>query len=330
MPPGQLPPASDESAWQNNALLIDKPLEWTSFAVCAKLRGALGVKKVLNMNQCGPRLLVLSAVLRTVMLSSLADGTHNTGDNRAESHGCCRQRCRRCLCVGNMLHHSGVRRSSAQCVAPTAAQIGHAGTLDPLATGLLIVCTGKGTKSVESFMAQQKVRRCRNHAHPSDAGAVPSTTVRAPAEQRSESCLKHLVQQCDKIRCAGLTAGLAQSVVCVWVLNVVAVLSVTAATCAGFRWRLRMGANKRLVKVIKLVPTTNICVSSWRSQVYSGVLRLGQATSSYDAETAPTEERPWQHLSDADLTEAAAAMTGDVMQMPPMFSAIKVKGDMAG
>ena len=46
----------------------------------------------------------------------------------------------------------------SRCVAPTAAQIGHAGTLDPLATGLLIVCTGKGTKSVESFMAQEKVR----------------------------------------------------------------------------------------------------------------------------------------------------------------------------
>ncbi len=44
--PGQLPAADDDDAWHNNALLIDKPLEWTSFAVCSKLRGALGVKKV--------------------------------------------------------------------------------------------------------------------------------------------------------------------------------------------------------------------------------------------------------------------------------------------
>ena len=36
-------------------------------------------------------------------------------------------------------------------------QIGHAGTLDPLATGLLIVCTGKGTKRVDSFVAMDKV-----------------------------------------------------------------------------------------------------------------------------------------------------------------------------
>ena len=35
-------------------------------------------------------------------------------------------------------------------------QVGHAGTLDPMATGLVIVCIGKGTKHVDSFMAQEK------------------------------------------------------------------------------------------------------------------------------------------------------------------------------
>ena len=35
-------------------------------------------------------------------------------------------------------------------------KIGHAGTLDPLATGLLIVCTGKFTKKINVFMAQEK------------------------------------------------------------------------------------------------------------------------------------------------------------------------------
>lgn len=35
-------------------------------------------------------------------------------------------------------------------------KIGHAGTLDPLATGLLIVCTGKFTKSINEYMAQEK------------------------------------------------------------------------------------------------------------------------------------------------------------------------------
>ncbi|KAA9345864.1 tRNA pseudouridine(55) synthase TruB [Adhaeribacter soli] len=35
-------------------------------------------------------------------------------------------------------------------------KIGHAGTLDPLATGLLILCTGKFTKKIEEIQAQEK------------------------------------------------------------------------------------------------------------------------------------------------------------------------------
>lgn len=35
-------------------------------------------------------------------------------------------------------------------------KIGHAGTLDPLATGLLILCTGKMTKQIDSYQAQVK------------------------------------------------------------------------------------------------------------------------------------------------------------------------------
>jgi tRNA pseudouridine55 synthase len=35
-------------------------------------------------------------------------------------------------------------------------KIGHAGTLDPLATGLLILCTGKFTKRINDYMAREK------------------------------------------------------------------------------------------------------------------------------------------------------------------------------
>lgn len=35
-------------------------------------------------------------------------------------------------------------------------KVGHAGTLDPLATGLLILCTEKKTKEIESYQAQEK------------------------------------------------------------------------------------------------------------------------------------------------------------------------------
>lgn len=61
------------------ALLIDKPLEWTSFDAVRKIRNLVKIKKV-----------------------------------------------------------------------------GHAGTLDPLATGLLIICTGKFTKKINEYMAREK------------------------------------------------------------------------------------------------------------------------------------------------------------------------------
>lgn len=35
-------------------------------------------------------------------------------------------------------------------------KMGHAGTLDPLATGLLIICTGKFTKKINDYMSQEK------------------------------------------------------------------------------------------------------------------------------------------------------------------------------
>ena len=64
---------------EGQVLLINKPLEWTSFDVVRKIRNTIKIKKV-----------------------------------------------------------------------------GHAGTLDPLATGLLILCTGKFTKRINEFMAQEK------------------------------------------------------------------------------------------------------------------------------------------------------------------------------
>lgn len=36
-------------------------------------------------------------------------------------------------------------------------KVGHAGTLDPLADGLLIICTGKKTKEIDSYMGLEKV-----------------------------------------------------------------------------------------------------------------------------------------------------------------------------
>jgi len=70
---------------KGEVLLIDKPLEWTSFDVVNKVRNL--IRKQLNLKKL---------------------------------------------------------------------KVGHAGTLDPLATGLLIVCTGKFTKMLDSYQADHK------------------------------------------------------------------------------------------------------------------------------------------------------------------------------
>ena len=49
--------------------------------------------------------------------------------------------------------------NAADIVGPEAegdCRIGHAGTLDPLATGLLIICTGRFTKKLNEYMAREK------------------------------------------------------------------------------------------------------------------------------------------------------------------------------
>ena len=40
-------------------------------------------------------------------------------------------------------------------------KVGHAGTLDPFAEGILIVCTGKNTKQIESYMGLKKEYMCK-------------------------------------------------------------------------------------------------------------------------------------------------------------------------
>jgi tRNA pseudouridine55 synthase len=49
-----------------------------------------------------------------------------------------------------------VRNSLCQKMGIKKLKVGHAGTLDPLATGLLILCTGKSTKLIELFQEKEK------------------------------------------------------------------------------------------------------------------------------------------------------------------------------
>ncbi|MFM2136533.1 MAG: hypothetical protein RL021_1933, partial [Bacteroidota bacterium] len=50
----------------------------------------------------------------------------------------------------------GVEDPAARKSLKKKLKVGHAGTLDPLATGLLILCTGPMTKRIESIQTQEK------------------------------------------------------------------------------------------------------------------------------------------------------------------------------
>lgn len=60
---------------------------------------------------------------------------------------------------------------------------------------------------------------------------------------------------------------------------------------------------------------------------YSGIFRLGEATSTWDADSPIIQREPWEHVKDVDIKKAAATFCGEIWQVPPMFSAIKVGGE---
>jgi tRNA pseudouridine55 synthase len=60
---------------------------------------------------------------------------------------------------------------------------------------------------------------------------------------------------------------------------------------------------------------------------YTGTLRLGQVTPSYDAETDIIGEVDPTGVTDAALEEARAILTGTIRQTTPMYSAVKVGGE---
>ena len=98
-------------------------------------------------------------------------------------------------------------------------KVGHAGTLDPLATGLLILCTGKETKQIASVQGQEKV--------------------------------------------------------------------------------------------------------------YTGTIRLGSTTPSYDLETPVDATFPTEHITTEAIRESMSSFEGELNQLPPIFSAKKLGGKKA-
>jgi tRNA pseudouridine55 synthase len=64
-----------------------------------------------------------------------------------------------------------------------------------------------------------------------------------------------------------------------------------------------------------------------QDKIYTGTIRLGETTASYDAEAEVLERRPIDHISDADVATATKPFIGNIEQRPPAFSAIKIGGE---
>jgi len=61
-------------------------------------------------------------------------------------------------------------------------------------------------------------------------------------------------------------------------------------------------------------------------KAYTGVMRLGRTTSSQDCDGEILEEKPWEQVTRGQVEAQIAALVGDIFQMPPMVSAIKMEG----
>ncbi|MEM1359061.1 MAG: tRNA pseudouridine(55) synthase TruB [Bacteroidota bacterium] len=79
----------------------------------------------------------------------------------------------------------------------------------------------------------------------------------------------------------------------------------------------------------------NICTGKWTKRLqelqgldksYTGTITLGATTASYDAEEPIDATYPTEHITEAMILEAAASLTGQLQQLPPIYSAIKVDG----
>jgi tRNA pseudouridine55 synthase len=75
----------------------------------------------------------------------------------------------------------------------TGSKVGHAGTLDPLATGVLVLCTGSHTKKIQTIQAGEKEYTgiiCLGHTTPSLDLETPFSESRLPVSCNTENILQ--------------------------------------------------------------------------------------------------------------------------------------------
>ncbi|MDD4819901.1 MAG: tRNA pseudouridine(55) synthase TruB [Flavobacteriales bacterium] len=75
--------------------------------------------------------------------------------------------------------------------------------------------------------------------------------------------------------------------------------------------------------------TKNIDLYQAREKEYTGTITLGACTPSYDAETEVTSGFPTEHITDQMIHATTKNFIGNIMQRPPVFSALMVDGKRA-
>ena len=64
-------------------------------------------------------------------------------------------------------------------------------------------------------------------------------------------------------------------------------------------------------------------------KTYEGEIEIGKTTPSYDLETEFDSETDSSHITEDQIYQAAARFTGDLEQIPPTYSAVRVGGERA-
>ena len=75
--------------------------------------------------------------------------------------------------------------------------------------------------------------------------------------------------------------------------------------------------------------TKNIDLLQAKEKEYVATIKLGATTTSYDLETAENEQFPTDHLTLELVKEKLSGFIGEIDQVPPVFSAVKIEGKRA-
>lgn len=108
------------------------------------------------------------------------------------------------------------------------------------------------------------------------------------------------------------------------------------------RWNIRKAYNLKKIKVghagtldPKATGLLLVCTGKWTKRIdeyqaqektYTGTIKLGATTPTYDLESEEDQTFPIDHITNEKILEATLQFVGEIQQFPPMHSAIKVDG----